>query len=63
MESLAGMIEMYRKLEVPDDAKVIEAMRAPVREILKNASLWGADISRLADAVEALIAEEQGANA
>lgn len=52
MESLAGLIKMYRALDVPDDAKVIAAMRAPVREVLQDGSLWGMDISRFAEAVE-----------
>ncbi len=53
MESLAGLIEMYRKLDVSDDARVIEAMRAPVKGILQDTALWGMDISRFTGAVEA----------
>ena len=60
-ETLAGLIEMYRKLEVSDDAKVIERMRAPVREILADESLWGMDISNLAAAVEAKMLGEANA--
>jgi tagaturonate reductase len=53
LESLAGLIGMYRRLDVPDDEKIISAMRAPVREVLADEVLWGTDISRFAAAVEA----------
>jgi tagaturonate reductase len=63
MESLAALIQMYRKLDVSDAANVIEAMRAPVRDILMDESLWGEDLSRLAGAVEAHMAADEGAKA
>jgi len=54
MLSLARLIEMYRKMDVQDEARVIQAMRrASVREILADESLWGLDISHLTGAVEA----------
>jgi hypothetical protein len=53
MRSLARLIEMYRKLDVQDEARVIQAMRrASVREILADEALWGRDISHLTGAVE-----------
>jgi tagaturonate reductase len=53
LESLAGLIKMYRALDVPDDDRTIAAMRAPVRDILADESLWGVDLSRFAGAVKA----------
>jgi tagaturonate reductase len=52
--SLAKLIELYRKLDIRDDARVVDAIRrASVREILADEGLWGEDISHLTKEVEA----------
>lgn len=51
--AFAKLIEFYKTDMTNDDADVTEFMRTHnVREILANASLWGADISHLTTEVE-----------
>ncbi len=51
--SLAKLIEFYRTDMTNDDPKVVEFMKtASVDDILKNADLWGEDISFMADEVK-----------
>ena len=54
--SLAKLIEMYRTMDVSDEAKVIEAMRREsVRAVLGDEGLWGEDIARLTGAVQVFL--------
>lgn len=55
MFSFARLIEFYKKGTPNDDAVATEKLRnGTVREILADATLWGEDLSRFANEVEAL---------
>lgn len=55
MFSFARLIEFYKKGTPNDDAVATEKLKnGTVREILADATLWGEDLSRFANEVEAL---------
>ena len=54
--SFAKLIEFYKKGNPCDDQKVMDFMKnASVEEIMKNNSLWGEDLSFLAEKVSAVM--------